>query len=68
MQSLGAEHEVCDGCNKQFSRGEQMATVTADDGERMGWFCDGCIEEWKQAPKKFYKKMNSTIKELRGEK
>jgi len=47
MASTGAAHEQCNGCGKQFERGEQMAAVEYADGQPAGWFCDNCIDTWK---------------------
>ncbi len=39
--------EKCAGCQRNFERGERMAAVKDSDGNSMGWFCDGCIDDWK---------------------
>lgn len=44
--------EKCNGCRKQFARGETMSAVEYDDGEPAGWFCDECIKNWNVESKK----------------
>jgi hypothetical protein len=51
IQSLGANHEKCEECDKQFSRGEQMNGVEYDDGSPAGWYCDDCISNWLKTGK-----------------
>ena len=46
MQAIGVEQSSC--CGKIFERGEQMNAVVSDNGEPLGWYCDQCIQEWKQ--------------------
>ena len=52
MQALGliipGAAETCAGCGREFSRGEQMSAVDADDGEPMGWYCGDCVQRWKK--------------------
>ena len=48
MQSVGIEAESCVGCNKVIPRGDMMNAVKADNGDPLGWWCDSCIQEWRQ--------------------
>lgn len=46
MVAHGVAAEKCNGCERQFGRGEQMSAVEYSDGEPAGWFCAGCLAEW----------------------
>ena len=52
MQALGliipGAAETCAGCGRDFSRGEMMTAVEADNGERAGWYCGDCVKKWKK--------------------
>ncbi len=48
LNSLGIEGEQCSGCERGFKRGERMNAVASEEGFPLGWYCDGCIEDWKQ--------------------
>ena len=50
MQCLGVG-EICQGCERDMERGEQWNAVEAEDGEPLGWHCDGCIANWKAGSK-----------------
>jgi len=52
MTALGAEAEKCNGCGKQFQRGEQMTAVKNAEGDPMGFFCNDCIADWKEKGEK----------------
>lgn len=47
LTSHGLPVEVCHGCNRRFSRGEQMNGVQDDDGDGLGWHCDECVQIWR---------------------
>lgn len=47
MSAIGVE-PPCEGCNKLWTRGEQMNAVVADDQTPLGWFCDECVRTWNK--------------------
>jgi len=53
MQALGVYgSETCLGCERSFERGETMSAVESDSGEKLGWFCLECLNEWGAASRK----------------
>lgn len=38
--------ETCSGCDRSFKRGDTMSAVESESGEKLGWFCRGCLAEW----------------------
>lgn len=47
MDSL-EQGESCSGCDRDFKRGETMSAVEYANGEKAGWFCTPCIQNWNQ--------------------
>lgn len=47
MQAHGVSAEKCDGCTRQFNRGETMSAVAYDDGDPAGWHCADCLAVYK---------------------
>jgi hypothetical protein len=44
----GIADEHCNGCNKAFDRGEQMNAIEYESGEKAGWYCQACVDYWKE--------------------
>lgn len=48
MSAVGHPREKCEGCQRRFARGECMVAIEDGDGNALGWWCEACVEDWKQ--------------------